>query len=123
MRTVASAGARGDVDEPGVARLAAAQIAERFDSPLAAVMRFNATADPTVLGQTGPFPFPFPTTLAADDHATVTPSSPPPAGPPASTTTLRCPSRLPRSLWSTGSPARSLYRSACTARCGVASAR
>jgi diguanylate cyclase (GGDEF)-like protein len=70
MRTVASAGAQGDLDEAGVADLAAAQIAELLDSPLAAVMRFNPAARSTVLGHAGPFPFP--TALATDDYATVT---------------------------------------------------
>jgi diguanylate cyclase (GGDEF)-like protein len=70
MRTVASAGAQGNLDEPGLADFAAARIAELLDSPLAAVMRFDGAAGNTVLGHSGPFPFP--AALAAEDHATVT---------------------------------------------------
>jgi diguanylate cyclase (GGDEF)-like protein len=70
MRTVASAGARGDLDEPGLADLAATHVAELLDGSLAAVLRFDGPDRVAVLGHAGPLSFP--SALAPDDHATMT---------------------------------------------------
>ena len=69
LRRVASASAEGQLDERGLADLAAAQITELLDSPLAGVMRFDGLQRTTILGHAGAFTFP--TALDPGDHGTV----------------------------------------------------
>ena len=58
MRRVAGASAEGQLDERGLADLAAGQITELLDSPLGAVMRFDGPQQTTILGHAGAFAFP-----------------------------------------------------------------
>ncbi len=69
MRTVATASADGHLDERGLATLAAEQTAELLDAQLAAVVRFDGSEHPTVLGHAGDFAFP--KALDRHDRSTV----------------------------------------------------
>ena len=69
MRRVAGAGAEGRLGERGLADLAAAEITELLDTPLAAVIRFDGPQRTTILSHAGQFAFP--AALDPKDRSTV----------------------------------------------------